>query len=219
MQGRVGGAHYLYRMTATISRDYVNHPPVDPAREDQRRFRITLSRYHEWIASGALTENDHVELIFGQLIPTMPISDRHAETVDLLTEYFVPRFAATHVCRSQNPIQMPDHSEPEPDFALISKQRYQRGKGHPRPDQTDLLIEVAQSTLSYDRNTKRTLYALESIPEYWIINLQDDQVEVHTDCDASTGTYRKVITYSFKETIESPCCGKVEVTAILPPAN
>ena len=204
-------------MTATVNRDYLTNPPVEPTRADGQRFSISLTRYHEWIKSGALTEQDKVELIFGQLIPKIPIGERHEECVDILNEYLVVTFRKSHIVRTQNSIQMPDHSEPEPDLALINKSSYSRGQGKPRPENVDLVVEVADSTLAYDRRTKSVLYALAGIQEYWIINLRDDQVEVRTNPDTELGEYGLFKRYTRSEVIISPFARAVAVADLLPP--
>ncbi len=100
-----------------------------------------------------------------------------------------------YVCAVQNPITIPDHSEPEPDFALINRITYSRRKGQPLPEDVALLIEVSDATLAFDRKEKHSLYAAADIQEYWIINLQEDRIEVYTKPDPRSAVYRTVNMY------------------------
>lgn len=193
------------------------HPPtVQPVSAGRGPFHYSLERYHAAIEAGILTENDKVELIFGQLIDGMPIGKRHGDCVDLLSEFFVPRFASTHKCRAQNPITLLGHSEPEPDYAVVNKESYQERSGHPEAADIDLLIEVSDSTLEYDRTTKSALYALAGIREYWIINLKQNQIEVYLQPNTEDGTFDYLRKFSLGTNLESPFCGEILVDQLLP---
>ena len=191
-------------------------PPAPPVTGGRRAFRYTLERYHAAIAAGILTENDAVELIFGEIIEKLPIGKRHRDCVDLLTELFVLKFAGRHKCSPQNPITLLGNSEPEPDFVVLNKATYAKRTGQPLAEDVLLLIEVSDSTLDYDRTTKLTMYALAGISEYWIINLKQDQVEVHLDPDTGTGEYNRIHRYRKNEEFTSPLCGIMHVVEVLP---
>lgn len=181
-------------------------------------FRWSLAAYHAAIAAGILTENDRVELINGEIIQRMAIGQRHADCVNIINLFFILSFGKAFVYSVQNPVAIDDHSEPEPDYAIIDRSSYADRPGKPRPADVRLLVEVSDGTLDYDRSTKMALYATAGISEYWIINLQADQVEVHTAPDAATGTYRKVMRYDRTEQLDSPFCGQVAVADVLPEA-
>jgi Uma2 family endonuclease len=78
----------------------------------------------------------------------------------------------------QNPVQLDDFSEPQPDFAVLKPREDYYRRSTPRPEEVLLIIEVADSSLAYDRDVKRSLFARHGIPEFWIVNLTANEVEV-----------------------------------------
>ena len=201
-------------MTAAPSKN-VTYPEVNMRASGRTPHRYTLERYHNLIESGFLTENDKVELIFGQLIDIMPIGQRHEDCVDDLVDFFNPVYRATHRSRVQNSVSLAYNSEPEPDFALVNRGRYDAHDGKPVAADVDLLIEVSDSTLEFDRSTKATMYALAGIKEYWIINLRQDVVEVHTDPDSDGGIYNAINRYAHGVDFQSPFCGTIRVADLI----
>ncbi len=118
------------------------------------RHRLTLDQYHRLVEAGILGEDDRVELLAGQLVEMSPIGPRHALAVDALKELLVMAVGGRARARAQNPIELDDTSEPQPDFALVRRPwRGYRG-AHPRPDDIFLLVEVADSSLNTDRGAK-----------------------------------------------------------------
>lgn len=91
------------------------------------------------------------------------------------------RFGATHYVRVQAPFNVPEYFQPEPDFLLIAKKDFDK---KPHPTTADLIIEVADGSLAYDRNEKAGLYALAGVPDHWIVNLVNRTVEVRRDASA-----------------------------------
>jgi Uma2 family endonuclease len=108
-------------------------------------------------------EHERVELIRGMVLTMSPIGPAHADPIDVLTRRLVLAMGDRAVVRVQQPFAASDDSEPEPDLALVPPGRY--AADHPR--QARLVIEVAQSSLTYDRETKAPLYAESGVPEYW----------------------------------------------------
>ncbi len=162
------------------------------------QLRYTVEEYEALIESGELTENDRVELIRGEIIEKMAINDRHVTCVDRLNR-ILNRMADDDLMTSiQNPIRLND-SQPEPDVAL----KRAAATGKPYPADILLLIEVAESSLEYDQQTKAPLYAENGIAEYWIVNLNDDCVEVHRD-PTPAGQYRDVQTVRAGQKIPVP---------------
>ncbi|NJC24542.1 Uma2 family endonuclease [Neolewinella antarctica] len=202
-------------MTATPTQDVV-YQEIDFGASGRTTFRYTLDRYNAAIEAGILTEEDSVELIFGYLIEAMPIGQRHEDCIDDLIDLFNPLYRKTHRCRAQNSINLLNNSAPEPDFALVSRQRYSAHPGKPLADDVDLLIEVSDSTLNFDRTTKARLYALAGIKEYWIVNLQQDRVEVYLEPDVAAGVHSDVRRYALGDTFKSPFCGEMQVSKLIP---
>jgi Uma2 family endonuclease len=139
---------------------------------------------------GILGEDDRVELIEGELIAMTPIGSNHSGTVNLLTHRLVQVVGDRGVVAVQNPVQLDDLSEPQPDFAVLRPRADFYRRATPRPADVLLIVEVADSSLAYDRAVKRALYARHGIPEFWIVNLSADEVEV---CRApQEGEYREI---------------------------
>lgn len=139
------------------------------------RHRLTREDYHRMGDAGILTEDDRVELIEGQLVDTAPIGTRHMETVSRLTRLFISQTSDT--VRVQGPIQLSEHSEPEPDIAIVRARSY--AAAHPAPEDVLLLVEVADTSQVYDRSIKVPLYARHGIPEVWLIDLAQDRLEIY----------------------------------------
>jgi len=152
--------------------------------------RFSVDEYEQMIEHGILTENDRVELIRGRIIDKIPIGDPHASCVNRLNRLLGRAFGDDALVTIQNPIRLSD-SEPEPDVALVRPREdfYLRGK--PRPTDILLLIEVADTTLEFDREQKLPMYAEAGIAEYWIVNLNDECLEVHRQ-PLPDGRYRDV---------------------------
>jgi len=152
------------------------------------------------IELGILEDFEKVEIIDGELVQKMTIGERHAYVVDFLNRFFSRRLPENILVRVQNPLRLSDFDEPEPDIVLTDLTKYD-GRRHPRPLETLIVIEVSDTSLKYDRETKLSLYAEAQIPEVWIINLINNVVEVHQQPDV--GLYRTVKVYSAGQTIES----------------
>lgn len=143
--------------------------------------RFTVDDYHHMAASGLLAEDQPVELIYGQIIDMSPINSRHAGTVNLLNRLLSARLDKQYILGVQNPIHLDEFNEPEPDLAIMKFREDFYVHDHPLPSDVLLLIEVADTSLNKDRELKLPLYATAGIPEVWILNLQDGQLECYTE--------------------------------------
>ena len=142
------------------------------------RRPITVAEYHRMGEVGILGERDRVELIEGELVAMSPIGSHHHGTVNMLTHALVHAVGERAIVSVQGPVRLDDLSEPEPDFALLKPRPDFYRAAHPQPADVLLLIEVADTSLNYDRAVKRALYARHAIPEFWIVDLTAGQVEV-----------------------------------------
>jgi Uma2 family endonuclease len=164
--------------------------------------KLSVAEYEQIVATGVFDgrNNRRIELIWGELRAMNPIGSDHADAVDTLADWSfsnVPREEAR--VRVQNPLAFLDaDSEPEPDIVWAKAGRY-RGH-HPSASEVLLLIEVADSSLAYDRGEKANLYATAGIPDYWIVNLTDRIVEVRRD--PHEGRYQSVQSFAPGTTIE-----------------
>lgn len=128
--------------------------------------------------SGILGGDDRVELLDGEIIKMTPIGSEHAGTVSRLTRLLVDRVGDEAIVWPQNPIELGSYSEPEPDVALLTKEDDEYRDGLPTADDTLLVIEVADSSLRDDLESKVPLYARHAVPVVWVVNLVDQSVEV-----------------------------------------
>ena len=152
----------------------VTAPPVE-------RYRWTIDLYHQMIETGILGEDERIELIKGELATMSPIGSEHSGVVDQLAEILIEQLMRRAVVKVQGPLQLEDHSEPQPDLILLAPRRDFYKRSLPRPADVLLVIEVADSSLAYDRAVKMALYAGAGMPEAWIINLIDRWIEVYRD--------------------------------------
>ena len=144
------------------------------------RHRLDVDDYHRMGEAGILHEDDRVELIDGELIDMAPIGQDHAATVNGLNRILVMAFGERAIVSVQNPVRLNRFSEPQPDFAVFRPRAddYRTGEP-PGPSDTLLVVEVADSSLRYDRTVKLPLYARAGIPEVWIIDLKRRVLEAH----------------------------------------
>jgi Uma2 family endonuclease len=155
------------------------------------RRKLDVGEYHRMGEAGILTEADRVELIEGELVAMAPIGAAHAGAVNGLAELLFAAAAGRAVVAVQNPVQLDPHSEPQPDFALLRPRADRYRAVHPTPTDVLLLIEVADTSLRFDRLVKLPLYARHRIPEVWIIDLAAGVVELCRGPEA--GGYARVI--------------------------
>ena len=161
---------------------------------------FTVAEYNRMGEAGIL-EDARVELIEGQVVDTSPIGRRHAACVDRLTELLSERFRRKAIVRVQSPIVLNDYAEPQPDVALLRRRDDFYERALPAPGDVLLIVEVADTTLEYDRQIKVPLYARAAVPEVWVVNISDEQVEVYTR--PAGGAYQDVRRHGRGEAINS----------------
>lgn len=154
------------------------------------RRLFTREEYHRMGEVGILKPTDRVELIRGEIVEMSPIGRRHYAFVNNLTQVLVVRLAGRAIVAVQGPIALSDDTEPEPDLAIIRRRAVPYKEREAYADDALLLIEVAESSLAYDRTTKLRLYAEAGIPEYWVVDCTAESIEVHRTPEA--GRYRDV---------------------------
>ena len=143
-----------------------------------KRHKLDVSQYHRMGETGVFEGNERVELIEGEIVEMAPIGDRHAGTTNKLTELLVVAARGRAVVAVGNPVRLDRYNEPQPDFALLEPRTdFYRGSV-PTPSHVLLLVEVADSSLRFDRAVKLPLYARHGIPELGIVDLHHDIIEV-----------------------------------------
>jgi Uma2 family endonuclease len=154
--------------------------------------KLTVDEYQRMGEAGIFHEDDRIELLDGELYEMTPIGDDHIGNVISLTQIFVMRLSGRALVSIQNPIRLTDYSEPQPDAVLLRPRPDSYRKGKARPEDVILLIEVARTSLDYDRETKLPRYAAAGIAEVWIVNLIDELVEVYREPSGDEYTHRSV---------------------------
>lgn len=141
-----------------------------------------LTNLDEWRRLGEANifpPESRIELINGEILDMAPIGFNHAGHLIRLINFFATRIADKALINAQNPLQLGDLSEPEPDFMLLMPSSDYYSSRHPVADDVLLLIEVSDTSLQFDQNQKLRLYARHGIPEYWLLNLNDLSLEVY----------------------------------------
>jgi Uma2 family endonuclease len=143
-----------------------------------RLYRFSVDEYRQMGAKGILNDDDRVELIEGIVVTMSPKSIAHRFAVDALLAILPGMLGQEWYPSGQNPLQL-STSEPEPDVAILRGTYRDYRNRHPEAKDAGLVIEVAESSLHYDRRTKGFLYSKHEVPEYWIVNLLDECVEIN----------------------------------------
>ena len=144
------------------------------------RRKFTIDEYHNFIETGVFKPEERIELWEGEFVEMSPIGKRHAGIVAALTAYFNHLLYQTAVVWAQNPIILNDFSEPQPDLALLRRREdFYRDENATAKDVL-IVMEIADTTLKYDRDVKFPRYAASGIEEAWLIDLENDRVEIHS---------------------------------------
>ena len=160
------------------------------ATELRPRHCWTVDDYHTMADVGLLHEDSRVELIEGEVVEMAPIGSEHAGKVVRLGHLLTIRLGERALVSTQNPLQLGEHSEPQPDIAVLARREDFYEATHPGPADVLLLFEVADSSAAYDRQVKIPLYARHGIPEVWLVDLQRHCLEIHRQPGA--GGYDRV---------------------------
>ena len=155
-----------------------------------RRHHFTVAEYHRMGEVGLFFTGPRVELLGGEVVEMSPIGSRHAACVDKLAKVLGAVCGDVATVRSQNPVVLDDESELEPDVALLHPRDDFYASGHPEPEDIYLAIEVADSSLHFDRDAKAPLYAASGVPQLWIVDLKAGAIDVYDQ--PSAGAYQRV---------------------------
>ena len=154
-----------------------------------RTRRWTRAEYDRLIDKGVFQPDERLELLAGHLVVREPQGDPHTLAIELANEALRTAFGPEWRVRVQLPIALDDESEPEPDVSVAPGPL--REDSEAKPSRLVLVVEIAQSSLTLDREYKASLYARARVPEYWILNLGDRVLEVyrepHPDASAPHG--------------------------------
>ena len=143
--------------------------------------RFTVEEYHRLAELGFFHEDDRIELIRGEIIQMAAKGTPHTTCCRNLLEELAALVIGRAKLQCQDPITLPSKSEPGPDFAILRKRADNYLSAHPTPEDILLVIEIADSTLKYDQETKLPLYAEAGISDYWIFNLVNNYLEAYSE--------------------------------------
>lgn len=155
-----------------------------------QKHYFNVDEYHRMTQAGILSEDARVELIDGEIVEMSPIGSQHAGCVNRSGALLNRKAGDIAVVSIQNPIRLSDFSEPEPDIALLKPREDFYSNSHPTPADILLVIEVAETSMEYDRDIKLPLYARAGIHEAWLIILPKEVIEVYSQ--PKNGRYQKV---------------------------
>jgi Uma2 family endonuclease len=182
-------------------------------------YRMSVEQYHALVEQGHLTSDDPVELVEGVLVFKMPKNPPHRLATRRLFDLIQSLLPGSAHCQMLEPITLRD-GEPEPDVALVVGDAEDYPDRHPSGADVLLVIEVSDATLAFDRGPKLRSYARAGIAQYWIVNLNDREIEVHTDPKPEQSTYGSKMVYREGATIPlmlaGHTLGEVRVDQILP---
>ena len=156
-----------------------------------RRHRWTRADYDRLIDAGGFGPEDRIELLDGELWEMTPQGSRHSGVCGMVMYALQKSFGEEYFVRVQFPIALDDVSEPEPDVAVV--------RGGPRehlaqhPSEALLVVEVSESSLSFDRGRKLVAYARNGIPEYWLVDLIAQKMEVYREPSGTQFTSMSIL--------------------------
>jgi Uma2 family endonuclease len=155
--------------------------------------RFTADDYQRMGQVGILSEDDRVELIDGEVVAMTPIGPRHCACVDCATRALVTAVGDRAIVRVQGSVRLDLYHEPEPDLVLLEPRPDFYASGHPGPADILLIVEIAESSIDYDREVKARVYAERQVREYWLADLNDNVLTCYAA--PARGAYRRVRPY------------------------
>jgi len=177
-----------------------------------RPYRWTEEEYQELVDHGILSPDARVQLVNGAIYQMSPQGPSHALAIELTADQLRVRCPDDCFVTSQRPLVLGAPSKPEPDIAIVSGSRRDYAKEHPRSAR--LVVEVSDSSLGIDRSEKAVAYAQAGIPEYWIVNLVEEAVEVYREPVRSA--YTKVGRFEKSDAVPFEDADPIPVASMLP---
>jgi Uma2 family endonuclease len=164
------------------------------------KTRISADRFQKMIAAGILGASDRIELIDGEMLNMAPIGPKHAALTARLTKFFVMALGDTAIVSPGGPVNLGDFSEPQPDLLLLRPRVDYYAGNVPEVSDVLLLIEISDSTLAFDQEVKRSLYARHLVTESWIIDVEGRRIQIHREPDGH-GSYAQSLGFGPTDTV------------------
>ena len=173
--------------------------------------KFSSEQYHWLIDSGILTTEHRVELIGGEIRSMAPTGDEHGDSIELLNNWLATRAGQLYNVRCQSTLRVAEGFTPDPDFTLLKYRDggYARGP-RPTPEDVLLIIEVADSSLSYDLGEKALAYSRAGVPEQWVVDIPHRQI--HVLSHPSSEGYRSVAAAGESESVNALLIPELEVS-------
>jgi Uma2 family endonuclease len=190
--------------------------PLEAMTVELEHRLFTVDEYYRMAAAGILNEDDRVELIDGEIVRMPPIGSNHASVVDTLAGLLTSQLRRDQaIVRVQNPVRLNDFSELQADIAVVRPRGDRYKNAHPGADDVFLVIEVSESSAVSDRGVKIPRYARAAVPEVWLIDLNDQLVEIYRE--PGEGEYRDRLRVAREERLSPEALPdvKVEVGEVL----
>jgi Uma2 family endonuclease len=146
-----------------------------------KKHLTNLDEWHRLGEANIFPPESRVELINGEILDMAPIGFNHSGHLNRINKFLTRLMPGDVITSVQNPLQLGDLSEPQPDFMLLKPNPDFYSSRHPNASDVLLLIEVADTSLAFDQTQKLRLYALHGVPEYWLLNLNDSCLEVYRE--------------------------------------
>ncbi len=160
------------------------------------RRRLTVDDVEQMCSAGILTADDRVELIDGELIEMPPMGPAHAGIVNRLAKILLLRLGDAAELRVQSSLRLSNHTQPEPDLAVVKPDPRHYLLRHPQPADVLLAIEVADSSLDYDREQKVPLYAAAGVAEVWLVDVGKKQVTIYNAPSSGGYGYSRTVAWA-----------------------
>jgi Uma2 family endonuclease len=179
---------------------------------------MSVEQYEAMARAGILTERDRVELVHGLLVNKMTKNPPHSVAARAVADALGRLIPEGYFVTREDPVRVSGDSEPEPDAAVVRGASRDFSTRHPAAADVPLVVEVADWSLAFDRSEKLAVYAEGGIPQYWIVNLIDGRLEVHSDPEGRT--YRSLRSLGSGEilplAIDGRDLGAIDVSDLLP---
>jgi Uma2 family endonuclease len=192
-------------------------PALEPLAFFDPLWRMSVDQYHAMIEADILDEDAPIELVEGVLLQKMSKNPGHTYSTNSTRKAFELLLGDAWYVNSQEPITLSD-SEPEPDVMIVAGDRRAYRNRHPGPNEVRLVVEVAEASIGRDRGVKLRMYARAGIPEYWIIDLNSNRVEVRTL--PAGDDYLNVAIYTTSDsipvTLGGTVLGQIAASSLLP---
>jgi Uma2 family endonuclease len=177
------------------------------AHDTARIHRLTVAAYRRMGEVGILGPELRTELIGGEIVESTPIGPTHGGTVNFLGNRLKEEIGSGIIVSVQNRLELNEHSEPQPDLMLLRPRADYYRSAHPRPGDVALVIEVADTTLRYDREVKLPLYARAGIPAAWLVDLGAQRLTAYRQ-PAAAG-FQEQVPIDDLARVEIPIAGRV----------